>query len=248
MTLVLYGDFTSPECYLASRRVDALVAAGVDVDWRVVEYDPQVLPVGRMLGPDDGAELERRLSGLTALLLPGEELPWRLPRMVPKTEAAVSGYAEAYGAGVGDDVRRLLFAAYWFDGADIGNPEVLRRRLAGPILRGRSPSSPLRDFGYAVAVNRAPITAGARRRIRAWRDEWAALGTGAVPTLVEDGMSPVTGETALRRLEKEILRSGAVVDPALPDPARYPTLSVRPAKAWVSQVGGRWANTWMTSP
>lgn len=73
MSLVVYADFTAPECYLA--RED---------------------------------QLDTRFAGLTPLLLPGEVLPWSRPRMLPKTEAAVSGYAEAYGAGVRDDVRRIL--------------------------------------------------------------------------------------------------------------------------------------------
>ena len=170
------------------------------------------------------------------------------PRLLPKTVAAVSGYAEAYGAGVGDDVRRLLYAAYWVDSADIGSPEVLRRRLTGPILRGRSPSWPLRESGYTVAVSRGPITTSAWRRIRVWREEWASTGTGAVPTLVVGGGSPSTGEAALRRLEKEILRAGAEIDPDLPDPAKYPAMPVRPSKEWVSEVGGPWSQTWKTSP
>lgn len=248
MTLIVYADFTAPASYLASRRVDALIAAGVAVDWRAVEQHPRIPATGRPLRPDDQAEIERQMASLTGLLLPGEELPWTPPRLVPNTEAAVSGYAEAYQAGVGDDVRRLLYAAYWIDGADIGNPEVLRRLLAGPIRRGRSSSWPLREAGYAVSVSRGPITTDAWRRIHAWREEWVRLGTGVVPTLVEDGGPPVTGEAALQRLEKEILRSDAVIDPDLPDPARYPDVSVRPDKAWVSQVGGRWAHVWMTSP
>lgn len=248
MTLIVYADFTSPESYLASRRVDALVAAGVAVDWRAVEQNPKLPVTGRPLGQDGETKTEKSMAGLSALLLPGEELPWKMPRLASKTEAAVSGYAEAYGAGVGDDVRRLLYAAYWVDGVDIGSPEVLRRRLAGPILRGRSPSWPLRDFGYAVAMSGGPITTSAWRRIRAWRQGWASLGTGTVPTLAAGQESPVAGEAALRRLAEEILRTGAELAPVLPDPARYPTPAVRPSPEWVTQAGGPWRHAWMTSP
>lgn len=69
-----------------------------------------------------------------------------------------------------------------------------------------------------------------------------------MPTLVEDDGQPIAGETALRRLEKEIVRSDAAIDPRLPDPTRYPAVSVRPSKAWVSQVGGTWAHAWTTTP
>jgi len=43
MGLIVYSDFSCPECYLASRRVDALRAAGVEVDWRAVEHDQEAV-------------------------------------------------------------------------------------------------------------------------------------------------------------------------------------------------------------
>lgn len=168
--------------------------------------------------------------------------------MLGRTEAAVSAYAEAYEAGVGADVRRLLFDAYWRHGLDIGNPEVLRKLVAGPILRGRSPSSPLRDYGYAVSVSGAPITTAAWRRMRHWQDAWARLSTDALPVLLVDHEPVRTGVEALRWLEKELVATGAELNPDLPDPARYPAARVRPSMDWVSRVGGPWAYVWMPSP
>ncbi|HLT10579.1 MAG TPA: DsbA family protein [Micromonosporaceae bacterium] len=245
MSLVIYADFNCPWSYLASRRIDALAAAGVEADWRAVEADPRLPVTGQRLTADGRAALQQELSAVAGLLLPGEELPSRLPDLIPKTEAAVSGYAEAYGAGVGADVRRLLFAAYWLEGADIGDPNVLRTRLAGPILRGHSTADPLREAGFAVSVNRGPITTSAWRRVRAWRDEWNRLGRPALPVLLADGEPPASGEESLRRLEKELARLGAPLNPELPDPARYPAPTVRPAREWVSRVGGPWAYAWM---
>src|SRR5690606_24903598 len=137
---------------------------------------------------------------------------------------------------------------YWLHGLDIGNPEVLRRLLVGPILRGRSAAQPLRENGYAVSMSGAPITADAWRRIRRWRDSWMRLDADALPVLLVDGESPHAGEAALRRLGKELVATGAPVHPDLPDPARYPQRQVQPSVDWVSRVGGSWAYTWMPSP
>lgn len=210
MTVVLYANFSCPYGYLASHRVDALAAVGVEVDWRAVEREPSRPVTGRRLGRAEIEALEQQLS---ELLLAGEKLPWKLPTFAPNTEAAVSGYAEAYGAGVAAEVRRVLFAAYWVDNADIGSPEVLRRRLAGPILRGHSSSAPLRDFGYAISLSRGPITTGAWRRIRAWREQWAQLNTASQPILLLEGAQPIGGAEAARRLAHEILRLGAPINP-----------------------------------
>jgi hypothetical protein len=242
MSMVVYADFSCPDCYLASRRVDALRAAGVEVDWRSIEHQPSMPVGGHRVSPAVRDGLSERFAELTRLLLPGEALPWAMPGSVAKTEAAVSAYAESYGAGVGDDVRRLLFGLYWLEGADIGSPIVLRTPLAGPILRGHSPADPLRESGYAVSVDRGPITTDAYRRIRAWRSEWRELGSPELPTVLCDGAT-LTGLDAVRRLGKEIAHSAATTEPILGDPRRYPPVSGHPQAAWVSQIGGRWRHT-----
>lgn len=253
MGLVIYSDFGSAGAYLASRRADALGAAGVQVDWRAVEADPRAPVGGAPLAPAEREELARERESTRELLLPGEELPSSPPTVRLNTGAAVAAYAEACGAGVADDVRRLLFSAYWERGADIGNPEVLRRLLAGALMRSDSTSVPVREFGMAVTSTRGPITGGAARRIRDWATQWELLNEPAaavplpLPILVVDGALPVTGETALRRLEKAIVHAGAEVDPALPDPRRYPPVSDPPALTWVSATGGSWRYSYLAS-
>lgn len=239
MNLIVYADFSSPLCYLTSSRADALRAAGIDVDWRAVEFAPWLPVTGRRPDSDSRPGLDAEFAETLDLLQPDEQLDWTMPDLVPKTEAAVAGYAEAYGAGVADDVRRLLFRAYWCRKVDIGDPEKLRKPLAGPILRGRSTSDPLRLHGYAVSMSRGPITTSAWRRIHAWQDEWSALGADALPVLVENGL-PRSGTDVPRYLAKMISQLGVPFDPELPEPERYPLPRVRPPAWWAAQAGGRW--------
>jgi hypothetical protein len=117
--------------------------------------------------------------------------------------------------------------------------------LAGPLLRGHSTSVPVSEFGYVVSSSRGPITTDAFRLIRHWSSQWETLHVPTLPLLVVDGRLAVSGETALRRLEKEIRRVGARIDPGLPDPGRYPAVDDRPASSWVSENGGRWRHSWM---
>lgn len=114
--MIVYADFSRPLCYLASRRVDALRAGGVEIDWRAIERRRQV-PVGGLKPGAAGDQLKAELAEATGLLVAGEDLPWVMPAIVAKTEAAVSACAEAYGAGVADDVRGLLFTLYWVEGS-----------------------------------------------------------------------------------------------------------------------------------
>lgn len=247
MDAIVYGDFASPECYLAARRADELVAAGMSMDWRAVETRPWLPVGGARLSSEEQDRLSSRFAELEGLLFDGEELPWAMRNFAPKTEAAVSAYAEACGSTVADDVRRLLFALYWREGLDIGSPTVLRTPLAGPILRAEADADPLRESGYAVSVDRGPITTDAYRRIRAWRAEWLALGSPDLPVVLVGGAT-LSGVEALRRLGKELVSIGADRNPKLGDPRRYPSRGARPPLTWVSQVGGRWRNAYRLSP
>lgn len=240
MSLIVYGDFSCLDCYLAARRVDILAAAGVRVDFRAVEQHPELPVPGRRLSVADEDTMSERCSELQRLLLPGENLPWTMPRFTPKTEAAVSAYAESYGSPVEGDARRLLFELYWREGADIGNPNVLRGPLAGPVLRSGPDPDPLRQI--AVSVDRAPITTDAYRRIRTWQAALQKIGGPTLPVVLLGG-AVLHGLDALRRLGKEISYAHAEVNPKMPDPRRYPPVDVQPSASWVSQTGGQWRSS-----
>jgi len=244
--LVIYGDFSCPMCYLASQRVDELTNAGIAVQWRAVEHRPD-LPVGGLRHDVDTlSAVERSLGDARALLRPREQLPATVPALVPKTEAAVSAYGEACGAEVKDEIRRLLFSAYWEGGMDIGNPTVLYTLLAGAFMRGKATSDPIRESGYAVAITGGPITGQAWRLIRTWRQEWKALGAPELPSLW-DGTRVESGERAVRQLAVEVSQApepdgtleGAGTRAMVGSRWRPPT-TVCPPASWVSQVGDPW--------
>lgn len=245
MGIVVYVDFGSPAGYLAARRADALLAAGVPVDVRAVQTCPGLPVSGSRLSAGEQDALAARFAALALLLVAGEELPWTMPGFVPRTEAAVAAYAAVHGSPAGEDVRRLLFELYWREGVDIGNPNALREPLAGPVLRAGSDADPLRQIGYAVSFDRGPITTAAARRIAAWRDEWAQLGRPELPVVLVEGAT-LTGVDAVRRLGKELTYVDADPAPVLADPRRYPAIEGRPPQSWVAQIGGRWRTLYRT--
>ncbi|MGH8828032.1 MAG: DsbA family oxidoreductase [Jiangellaceae bacterium] len=242
MSLIVYGDFTCPACYLAAQRSRTLSAAGVDVQWRAVDHAPSI-----SVRPEavDGPGVQSAIDGLEESLLDGEYLPTAPQPMRPRSPAAIAGYAEAVGAGVPMDVLDLLFSAYWDHGLDIGDPEVLRPLLVGPMLRGGSPADPLRESGYAVSGNRGPVTTDAYLRIRAWDRAWQQLGSPPPPVVVDRGELS-HGRRALDVLATHIIASGARADVDHDDPGRYPDFTLRPSATWLSQVGGPWARAWMS--
>lgn len=236
--ITLYGDLTCPWSYLAARRAALLQADGVEVDWWMVEHERPT--PGR--GPSPETRLEttlRDLDRVSRRLLAGEELPHSLGRSVPYTRAAVSGYAEAYLAGVGPEARRLLFEAFWLRGVDVGNARVVRALLADTIRNGTPSSALLRDWGYAVDVTGAPVTTEAWRLVRRWRTDWSSSGE-VVPVLLLDSGRRVRGVEAVEWLGSEVVRRG--IDMGLLDRRKTQQAPKRDLAdlSWATQHGNRW--------
>lgn len=238
--IVIYGDFNCPWSYLASRRAAVLATDGVEVDWRAVEHQPW-----RPNRFTDSSVrftcLREEMDHVLAQLLPGEELPYSLAGFVPYTQVAVSGYAEAYAAGVAGRVRNLLFEAFWIHAIDLGDAKAVRTLLVDAIRSGSSPSELLRDWGYAVDVTGGPVTTTAWRLVAAWADQWQATGKETVPVVLFGDVAPLFGTDAVEWLGAELVSRGL-------DPSPPPTLAsardrlprdIAPL-SWVSQHGNRW--------
>lgn len=224
---VLYGDLTCPACYLASLRTDLLSKAGVErPQWRLVEHRPSVRLAAWV--PDDATQRarERELAAVLAHVqereaLDPDLLPSRVPTIVPSTNAAVTAYAEAVNVGVGDVVRRLLFAAYWRDGLDLSNVNLLRALLMQPVRtavenrrltergvtdrtsrvwRWDGAANVVAWTGNVVSVHGGPITSAAERLVRTWREDRRAVEAPACLTLVLPTGQVLSGAAALNEL------------------------------------------------
>ena len=222
---LLYGDFSCPWTYLTYRRLALLRTLGEEFELRAVEHDPwRAKPT--TTPEDEFACLREEVDRVVAQLLPGEELPYSLRGFVPHTRAAVSGYAEAFGSGVGDIAGPLLFEAYWRHGWDLGQPRLVRTLLIEAIQGGTSPSDPLRRWGHAVDVTGGPMTTLAWRLVRAWRQQWTATDKEVVPILVLPDGTYRYGVDAVEHVGRRLADSG--IDPGTdlswPQPGPRPPL------------------------
>ena len=239
----IYADLTCPWSYLASRRLALLEADGLEVDWWMVEHD-RSRPGSRVDQVERVEHLQRDLDRVSGRLLPGEDLPHSPAGFVPFTQPAVSGYAEAYLAGVAPKVRRLLFEAFWLHGVDLGDARLVRSLLADAVRAGDSRSELVRDWGYAVDVTGAPVSSEAWRLLRTWRTGWSRAGDG-VP-LLQVGDQWRYGVAAIEWLGSELVRRG--IDPGsgvrapasgAPSPGGADIVDL----SWATQHGNRWMRT-----
>lgn len=132
----LVADVVCPWCYLGWRRVKSALALRPAVEplilWRPYQLDPAL--------PEEGVDREAYMAGKfkdalklkavhTALVEAGAEegivFNFDAIALSPNTSAAHRLIRWAHGAGKQDALVEGLFAAYFTDGRDIGDPQVL---------------------------------------------------------------------------------------------------------------------------
>lgn len=173
--LVIYGDLNCPFSALASLRAGILEDAGVAaIDWRAVSHLSDLPPQGRPVRGELADQLADELEVIRSLLLDDEHLELHLPTVQPDTRPATAAFAAA-PASDRRALRERIFHAYWVEGRDIGNRDVLADLGLNP------PAEP-------------PTIATTRQ------DEWRGLDEPVTPSMRLPRGYVSRGLGALRRL------------------------------------------------
>jgi predicted DsbA family dithiol-disulfide isomerase len=135
ISIAIYSDIICPWCYLGKRRLeDGLRQAGIDetdIAWLPYELNPTMPSEGMdraayieaKFGTGKRAEIEARLSA--AAREDGIAFNWHQVKRTPNTRKAHILTALAAGQGKGHLATGALMKAYFEQGRDIGENEVL---------------------------------------------------------------------------------------------------------------------------
>ncbi len=183
------SDVVCPWCYLGKRRLEkALAESGVEaqVNWLPFELNPDMPEDGmprsdyraRKFGPERAAELDAQMLERGAQ--DGVHFAFDKMSRTPNTRRAHMLIAQAGEQGLGDAMAEALFRAYFEEGADVGDPEVLIAIAENVGLDPAAAREVLANPGIASAVE------GMERRA-------AELGVTGVPFFIINEKYAVTG-------------------------------------------------------
>ncbi|MEX0852115.1 MAG: DsbA family oxidoreductase [Bauldia sp.] len=217
IAVAVVSDVVCPWCYLGKRRLaralDLLPEIAVSVRWLPFRLDPTIPPQGI----DREAYLNGKFGSVEAVRGAHQQLVERgraegidfrfdLIRRSPNTVDAHRLIRWAAAGGVEDEMVERLFAAYFSQGRDVGDAEVLTQLAAAAGLDGADIKARL-----AAETDRAEVAAEIDNAYRA--------GIDAVPCFIIDQRYAVMGAHPPEQIAKVIAEVAAAAgEPAAPAP------------------------------
>jgi predicted DsbA family dithiol-disulfide isomerase len=170
LKVTVFSDFVCPFCYIGLETMRKLAPEfGVDLQWRGFEIHPEWPAEGieaekvyaRMMSPQARAAVWQRISAMA------EAVGVRMtpPARLTNSHAALMAAEYAQEEGRGEVFERSVYRAYFEEGANIGDIEVLKKLgaeagLAPELVAeaARSPKYDLKLKNNALVASRHGVT------------------------------------------------------------------------------------------
>lgn len=158
LTATVFSDYVCPFCYIADLRLERLQRHfDLKLNWCLVEIHPDTPPQGRPVAelgytPEHWRILMDNLARLAAqegIVLREHDFSANSHKALLLAEAARALGAEAFYP-----LHRRLFEAYFTEGLDIGDPEVLRSLATDCGVPAAVPGRAWTDPEYEQALQR----------------------------------------------------------------------------------------------
>lgn len=191
MKIEIWSDIICPFCYIGKRKLEiALAKTGIqaDIEWHSFELNPNApqsygVPLPEMLNMMYGFSPERALSVLEYEQQTAESVGLDFQWQISKPGNTFNAHRLIHlgnSLSIGDQVKERFLKAYFTEGEEIGNPEVLRRLAI--------------DIGLPEAlVDGVLSTNQFSDAVRADEKEAAIIGIRGVPYFLINGDVAIAG-------------------------------------------------------
>lgn len=122
--VTVWSDYVCPFCYLEEpvlERIRQEYGPRVEIDWRAFELRPEPVPTL----PPDGAYLHDIWNRAVYPMARERGMTLRLPPVQPRSRRALEAAEWAREQGRFEAMHHALFRAFFEDGRDLDDPEVL---------------------------------------------------------------------------------------------------------------------------
>lgn len=191
----VWSDYICPFCYVATERAAWLEERyGAQVDWLPFDLHPEYPPEGITID-ELRAKYPAGLHDQVDAMIDEAGLPRGERTKVPNSRAALHLTELARDKGVHEQLHKRLMSAYWAEGRDIGDPEVLVEEATAVGLDPDEARAVIAELRYA-------------ERIAAATSALFELGGGGVPGWVVDDRVFVPGAQPHELFERVMQKLG----------------------------------------
>ena len=195
LKVVMFSDFVCPFCYIGFEIVRGLKAEfGFDLEWRGFQIHPdwpaEGIPAERMreLGNADARRAAwERIKALADTI----RLPMKPPAILTNSRLALEAAEFARDVGKGEEFEERVYRAYFQEGANIGDAEVIGGLAAEVGIDRAKLAETLSSGKYSLKLKNNSLIANQR-------------GVSGVPTFIINGFALVGAQSvdAMRHILK----------------------------------------------
>lgn len=127
LKVIAYSDYICPFCYIGYHRIEQLKKKyDLDVEWRPFEIHPETPKEGALTDelPFPEGYLEAAFANVKRLA-DEDGIPLKFSDKLPNSRLALSISEFARKKGKFEDFHKLVLNAYWLQGKDIGDKNLL---------------------------------------------------------------------------------------------------------------------------
>lgn len=128
--VLVFFDYACPFCYVDQHRLDRLRGDFPDAEWSLVPFElrPDMPEEGYRMSELEAGGFDNRVEEHLLRIARTDGFPMQIPPFLPKTHRALvlAEMARDRGDEAHRQAHAAIFGAYFGEGKDISDPEVLR--------------------------------------------------------------------------------------------------------------------------
>jgi predicted DsbA family dithiol-disulfide isomerase len=167
LKIVMFSDFVCPFCYIGFEVMRKLKKEfDLEIEWRGFQIHPEWpaegIPIEKVRGLGDMEARQQAWKRISAMA-ETEGLPISPPSAFTNSRAALAACEYAREQGKDEDFETRIFRAYFVEGANIGDPELIVRLSAESGLDPAAVADAIKSPQYEMKLKNNALAANQRQ-------------------------------------------------------------------------------------
>lgn len=167
LKVVMYSDFVCPFCYIGFEVMRKLKHEfGLEIEWRGFQIHPEWpaegIPIEKVRSANDMDARQRVWQRISAMA-EAEGLPIAPPSVFTNSRAALAACEYAREQGKDEEFEARVYRAYFVEGANIGDPELIQRLGAEAGLDPAAVADAIKSPRYEMKLKNNALSANQRQ-------------------------------------------------------------------------------------